>query len=1018
MSLNVVMNQQGGLTSGQTTAIPANLNPQIKSNAVQYTTQIDNRAAPMGKASAVMFRESGTVPYVMEGRNHLYSQQFQNVQPVRLETLQAAPRVIEQRPVVVEQRPVVVEQRPQQIIVEAPQVQRYVVQRPQHNFIESHISTGSQGNHQIQIYQVEIEKLQAMLREKMEECERWKMQALNQEAHSAQFTEIQSRATYLQQENVRLTTIINEHINEMEQWRRRCFELEGLRGVVHDRERLEAENRHLSGMIQDMSSRVNVYEDELNKNQQFKVMHSQEKEFYESELRRLSEMLEIKNREIADWVMRYQQTEFEISKSKDLESRIVVLGSEIERLHMILKTNLEEMDNYHSMIANLEQRVSQVAVLEARCLEQDAEIRRLRDSIEEWIAKYSKLELLVGSNEGSEAKLQALSYEIERLNQILLAKQRENDELLSQIRTLQASQGDFSNYETKVALLSQEIERLKSVNAQKESQLSQYLRYESDYNSMTTENNRLREDLQIISRETEEWRSRYSRLELEKNSSLPEYENKIALLTQEIERQNALVRFKEDDLNALRAEYDRLEIRLREASTNSSLISEYESKFALLSQEIERLNNMLRVKDEDISQWRSRYDQLEISNREFGSYKSRLTEYENKIALLSQEIERLNSMLRTKDDELYSFRSRYEQLEVSSREMGGYKSRLSEYENKLALLSQEVERLNSMLRNKDDEIYGLRRDIQNLEISSRESASYQGQIREYENKLALLSQEVERLNGLVRTKESDLYAMKSKFESLEVSNRELNTYQSRARDYENKLAMLSQEIERLNSMLRTKDDELHTLNSRVSHWETMQSETITYKNKLSDYESRFALMAQEVERLNVNLRNKESELADYRSKYSSLEYRLQEQSTSSMELTRIRGTLTEYENKLALLSQEVERLNSILRSKEGEIEEWRYKYSSLEGRNAQYSEEKMRYLVSEVDRLTRVLEENDRELKSYRARFVDSSNLQTRIDDLLMKFVLLCVEIDNLRAKLVDKDVEVDTIRRSSLRRY
>lgn len=59
----------------------------------------------------------------------------------------------------------------------------------------------------------------------------------------------------------------------------------------------------------------------------------------------------------------------------------------------------------------------------------------------------------------------------------------------------------------------------------------------------------------------------------------------------------------------------------------------------MLTSEIERLNNILRQKNADIDEWRSKYSQL-------SGLQVQVSEYENRIALLTSEIERLNNIIR------------------------------------------------------------------------------------------------------------------------------------------------------------------------------------------------------------------------------------------------------------------------------------------------------------------------------------------------------------------------------------
>jgi len=65
--------------------------------------------------------------------------------------------------------------------------------------------------------------------------------------------------------------------------------------------------------------------------------------------------------------------------------------------------------------------------------------------------------------------------------------------------------------------------------------------------------------------------------------------------------------------------------------------------------------------------------------------------------LLTQEIERLNQLLKSRIEEI-------ESLNMRIIELRGIEGRTSEYENRISLLTQEIERLNLILRTKISEI--------------------------------------------------------------------------------------------------------------------------------------------------------------------------------------------------------------------------------------------------------------------------------------------------------------------------
>ena len=83
---------------------------------------------------------------------------------------------------------------------------------------------------------------------------------------------------------------------------------------------------------------------------------------------------------------------------------------------------------------------------------------------------------------------------------------------------------------------------------------------------------------------------------------------------------------------------------------------EYENKIANHFQEIEVLNAILKMKANEIEEWKCKYNSIEIRSGQ-SSMKVKFIEYENKIALLSQEIERLSYSLKMKNE-------RYDKLSV------------------------------------------------------------------------------------------------------------------------------------------------------------------------------------------------------------------------------------------------------------------------------------------------------------------------------------------------------------------
>lgn len=199
----------------------------------------------------------------------------------------------------------------------------------------------------------------------------------------------------------------------------------------------------------------------------------------------------------------------------------------------------------------------------------------------------------------------------------------------------------------------------------------------------------------------------------------------------------------------------------------------------------------------------------------------KVAEYENKLTLISQEVERLNGNLRNKLDEISSLEQKNRTL-VQEIEM----LRRKNSENEMVIVQEWQTKYNRILQDNDD----LRKRLTELSEVNRKVA-------EYENQIALLSQEIERLNAMLRNKTDELRQRESEIEVLKRRNSELEY--SITQEWTIKVNRMNQE----NEELRRRVSDLGEVN-----------------RKLSEYENKITLLSNEIERLNMNLKKKVDEL--------------------------------------------------------------------------------------------------------------------------------------------------------------
>lgn len=123
--------------------------------------------------------------------------------------------------------------------------------------------------------------------------------------------------------------------------------------------------------------------------------------------------------------------------------------------------------------------------------------------------------------------------------------------------------------------------------------------------------------------------------------------------------------------------------RLQELADVNRKLAEYENRIALMSQEIERLNGALRTRVEELSSWESKFRAVQVENdglkRAQADMEYRIRE-EMKVQIGSYE----------------------SQFIMANRQNEELANRNKEYENKITMLIMEVERLNGNLKNKLD----------------------------------------------------------------------------------------------------------------------------------------------------------------------------------------------------------------------------------------------------------------------------------------------------------------------------
>ncbi|CAD8121517.1 unnamed protein product [Paramecium sonneborni] len=685
---------------------------------------------------------------------------------------------------------------------------------------------------------------------------------------------------------------------------------------------------------------------------------------------------------------------------------------------------------------------------------QNPDVIRLQQELEMWIQRYRELEQMY---QGHKNHLVIITQYQERID--MLVQENHQLSLILESRIQEVQQWERSYQELQQQLQYNHTNR----ESEFQIQINQYSNVITNYEKNMNE---LKTTLQLNQQESLQWRERCEYLQKEQEKLRQYYENQrqqdAEMLMQSADQQRQQ---NENEVYKLRSQLDSRMKELEQFKQQNHQLEQtlievgssqqnYETKLLLLTQEIENSNNVFQKKVQQFEQTKKR----------------------------NQELEQENQILREQYDQfaqqLDFYRQKYEQEVLNQRKQENSKL------DRERTLSEEMKRIQQQIEERD-------RRIKQLEVQIQANSQYQQQLIQLEDKCQVYQQEIERLNGQVRLKEQQIQQIQQHNEQVQQKHyKNENTLIKIQNDYqqliiqqttysnnleqlqkvklqlEERVVLLGSEIERLNDIqrqlmneleqnVRTRRNENETLNTERQKYsiliEQQSRELSEYKLKLNQIElirSQSEQLKSDNDRLNQLLRHLQNENEQWRSNYNKLEEQLQQEyetkiimlsqeierlsilineRSTEMETNRRKVTILEEElnkkrysqdEKLAMLTSEIERLNLLNLSYSEQIELLKTKLIKQDSQDLLLLKEKNLYLNQEIERLQNIVEDLTKELEIYRLKYADQFGVGSKYEELLLYLSLYKVEIESLRAQLTDKEKEVNDMRRSQLAPY
>ncbi|KAL4496260.1 hypothetical protein ABPG72_012997 [Tetrahymena utriculariae] len=429
--------------------------------------------------------------------------------------------------------------------------------------------------------------------------------------------------------------------------------------------------------------------------------------------------------------------------------------------------------------------------------------------------------------------------------------------------------------------------------------------------------------------------------------------------------------------------------------------------------------------------------------------------FEEKIALLTTELERLqqiinekNSMISKLEEKTAMFTQEIERLKLMQNEKNQVNLKLEE---KCVTFTQEINRLQMINQSNQ-------KQAQNT--SSQEIQKYEERVYILEQeKLTIiqdvhkLAEESQRLTQINNKLEEKVAGFSTEIDRLNMM------LQSRQNQYEERVTNLTVEIERLNALIQQRtshfEDKIVQLTTEITHLnETKNILTIEKQNLMNDYknkhEEKIGQMTQEISRLNEVIFQLEGQVADNeesvkRSKHTHKDILEQERASFELLNTKQNHRIIELENEKKFaqmeiqrlqerindaqmerdksqraelaLNREIENLQCINRSRQREIETLHERIRVLEKEGEQrVSEMKSHYEMMRQSHISREVQELTIKFNSERKQFeTQISNQFQNNRELENNLQIITAETDRLRQLCETKTKEIEELKQTEL---
>ncbi|XP_043496529.1 golgin subfamily A member 4-like isoform X1 [Polistes fuscatus] len=687
----------------------------------------------------------------------------------------------------------------------------------------------------------------------------------------------------------------------------------------------------------------------------------------EEENTNFQKRIEVLTTENNDLVIKYTKLEERLSviqekQSNSTERTVRSIDNEDQMNALLLeKNNLEK--ELKIVVEKLIERTNNASFFEIEINDTKLKMNKLLEEKQDIIMKMQQLEeinqqLMDDLNRTTQEK-EELSNQIEFINQ----KERKTKEGQEISAGLQESieEPDNSQQTNVSAILQDEsaiiaslekeikhckeliteqtnvIEEMKLKLSSQEEELEEKTKQILNYEASEKERETLENELKEMSETIEEWKFKYENLEEKMNSlevSKVSIENGFSMLQEENKRLIEEIERKEMAKNILKEE---LESRI------ATLESNLEKERTIISKKEDEINSLkesLESKNQDLQNKYLQNEMMAIDNfqYELKNYKIDIQQKDLRIVSLSQELERVNDVLRSTEDEIYSLEKKHSELQEKLRESVPR----TEYNKLLEELRDNEILVNNMQSKIDERMKEKNELLVQLESMSQQNQEVRYQLIQKHEELQNVLMIKEELDAqIIETEKTKADAEKRIMDiesSLENNAKFIDELQSELKGAYIMMEQLKvKHLEDIEMHNRRLEDTIEELNTKIQECESLKTELlekeklisqnlleetkITLETKVADLEQKLVdsenkkqAQLEKMKKIVATLKRKTAMCQEFEARIAELEEKWtsekDEKEAKNKKNQEVESSMREKDNKIADLEEKLSKAKS------------------------------------------------------------------------------------------------------------